>query len=83
MEYAILIRLAFLLLTHHTLSTAHLLNHTGHTALSATEKETLAEIRDKLEDSDYQSAFQILKRNPLTQLGMLIYWEHLQSETYC
>ena len=60
----------------------HLLNYTGHTVLSATEKETLAEIRDKLEDSDYQSAFQILKRNPLTQLGMLMYWEHFLFETF-
>lgn len=37
--------------------------------LSATERDTLAEIREKLDDSDYQAAFQILKRNPLTQLG--------------
>jgi hypothetical protein len=41
----------------------------GRMELLATEKEVLAEIRDKLEDSDYEAAFQLLKRNPLTQLG--------------
>ena len=68
------------LLSRHVicLLSFHLYNHVGLTALSATEKETLAEIRDKLEDSDYQSAFQILKRNPLTQLGM-----HSLFEFYC
>jgi hypothetical protein len=37
--------------------------------LFATEKEALSEIKEKLEEFDYEAAFSVLKRNPLMQLG--------------
>ena len=47
----------------------YIFNLLGGSQLLATEKDTLAEFRDKISDADYSAAYQILKRNPLTQLG--------------
>ena len=44
----------------------------GGSQLLATDKDVLAEFRDKISDSDFSAAYQILKRNPLTQLGNVL-----------